>query len=74
MQSGPAVSSATRIAGRVGYADPTLSVFSSLFSGFFLSLDRILGKLGTWLSCPVQNVLAPVPFVIFVFFHYLPKP
>ena len=62
--------SLARIAGRVGFAGPTLSVFSPLLAGFFLSLGRILWNLEQGFHALLKILLRFLSFVIFVFFWH----
>jgi hypothetical protein len=71
MQNARDASSLARIAGRVGFAGPTLSVFSPLLAGFFLSLGRILRNLEQSFHALLKVLLRLFSFVIFVFFWHI---
>jgi hypothetical protein len=63
--------SLARIAGRGGFVGPTLTAFSPLFAGFFLSLGRILRNLKECFHALLKILLRLFAFVIFVFFWHI---
>jgi hypothetical protein len=62
--------SLARIAGRVGFAGPTLTAFSPLLAGFFLSLNRIFRNLEQGFHALFKVLLRLFSFVIFIFFWH----
>jgi hypothetical protein len=70
MESDRAALSLARIAGRAGFAGPTLTAFSPLLAGFFLSFGRIFRNLEQGFHALFKVLLGFLSLVIFVFFWH----
>jgi hypothetical protein len=72
MENARAALSLARIAGNIGFAGPTLIVFSPLLAGFFLPFGGIFRNLEHGFHALFKVLLGLFSFVIFILLHCVP--